>query len=50
MDVRQQWYCYATDLIVKAMLDTGFSPGNYMSKAFYQSNITMLKEFLVPMP
>lgn len=30
------------DLVVKAMLDTGYSPGNYMSAA--------LKDFLIPCP
>ena len=35
-------------LTVTAMLDTGCSPGNYMSDAFYQSHIELLKEFLVP--
>ena len=42
--------CASTDLIVQAMLNTGCSPGNYISKAFYKSNITMLKEFLVSSP
>jgi hypothetical protein len=36
------------DLVVKAMLDTGCSPGNYMSLAFYLANIEALKDFLVP--
>ena len=40
--------CTTADLTVKAMLDTGCSPGNYMSDAFYQSHIELLKEFLVP--
>lgn len=30
------------------MIDTGCSPGNYMSDAFYQSHIELLREFLVP--
>lgn len=30
------------------MLDTDCSPGNYISKEFYQSNTIILKEFLVP--
>ena len=40
--------CSTTDLTVTAMLDTGCSPGNYMSDAFYQSHVELLKEFLVP--
>jgi hypothetical protein len=39
-----------TDLIVKAMLDTGCSPGNYMSKEYFMNNIKALQEFLVPCP
>ena len=30
------------------MLDTGCSPGNYMSRAFYLANIEALQDFLVP--
>ena len=40
--------CVNMDLVVKAMLDTGCSPGNYMSLAFYLANIEALKDFLVP--
>lgn len=42
--------CKSSDLLVKAMLDTGCSPGNYMSEAFYTANINALEEFLVPCP
>jgi hypothetical protein len=42
--------CMNTDLIVKAMLDTGCSPGNYMSEEYFMSNIKALQEFLVPCP
>jgi len=40
--------CTTMDLVVKAMLDTGCSPGNYMSRAFYSANIDALKDSLVP--
>jgi hypothetical protein len=32
------------------MLDTGCSPGNYMSLAFFEANHAILKDYLVPCP
>jgi len=34
--------CTTVDLVVKAMLDTGCSPGNYMSRAFNSASIDAL--------
>ena len=42
--------CKTKDLVVTSMLDTGCSPGNYMSMAFYKANIDLLEDFLVPGP
>ena len=42
--------CKTKDLVVTSMLDTGCSPGNYMSMAFYKANIDSLEDFLVPGP
>ena len=42
--------CKTKDLVVTSMLDTGCSPGNYMSMAFYKANMDSLEEFLVPGP
>lgn len=40
--------CKTKDLMVKSMLDTGCSPGNYMSMTFYKNNVESLEEFLAP--
>ena len=42
--------CKTKDLVVTAMLDTGCSPENYMSMAFYKANIDALQDFLIPGP
>ena len=42
--------CKTKDLVVTSMLDTGCSPGNYISMAFYKAIIDSLQDFLVPGP
>jgi hypothetical protein len=37
-------------LVVKAMFDTGCSPGNYMSLAFFHANADVLRDYLIPCP
>ena len=36
--------CQTQDLAVKAMFDTGSSPGNYMSHAFFHANAGVLQD------
>ena len=40
--------CQIQDLAVKAMFDTGCSPGNYMSHAFFHANAGVLQDYLIP--
>jgi hypothetical protein len=42
--------CQTKDLVVKAMFDTGCSPGNYMSLDFFHANADVLKDYLIPCP
>jgi len=42
--------CQTQDLAVKAMFDTGCSPGNYMSLAFFHANADVLKDYLISCP